>query len=228
MRVAILTGASGGMGFAVARRLGQEGYTLIVNSRDPSQAVKRLEAEGWKVVGVPGDLTEAATAGDLVGMAERMGRLDALFLNYGGPPAKPVLEVMEEGWRRYFELINRSFAAFGALVSAFGWGQGGGGIGGIVFRRRDPSTGRPMLRLWKKAWTFPALGAISAAARSPGGKARGTSTTTPSRGTRGSSWSAPGVLGRRETSFPPTCALPAPPGVGWPTSLPAAGSRRDP
>lgn len=62
MRVAILTGASSGMGFAVARRLGQEGYTLIVNSRDPSQAVKRLEAEGWKVIGVPGDLAEASTA----------------------------------------------------------------------------------------------------------------------------------------------------------------------
>jgi 3-oxoacyl-[acyl-carrier protein] reductase len=105
MRVAILTGASGGMGFAVARRLGQEGYTLIVNSRDPSQAVKRLEAEGWKVVGVPGDLAEAATAEALVGTAERMGRLDALLLNHGGPPVKPLLEIPEEEWRRYFELM---------------------------------------------------------------------------------------------------------------------------
>ncbi len=105
MRVALLTGASSGMGFAVARRMGEEGYSLILNSRDPSEAVRRLEAEGYKVVGVPGDLAEAATAEALLRAAERFGRLDALLLNHGGPPVKPFLEISEEEWRRYFELM---------------------------------------------------------------------------------------------------------------------------
>ncbi|WP_448569560.1 SDR family oxidoreductase [Thermus sp.] len=105
MRVAILTGASSGMGFAVAQRMAREGYVLVVGSRDPSLAVKQLQAMGAKVVGVAGDLAEAATAEALVREAERLGRVDALLLNHGGPPVKPVLEVTEEEWRRYFELM---------------------------------------------------------------------------------------------------------------------------
>jgi 3-oxoacyl-[acyl-carrier protein] reductase len=72
---------------------------------------------------MPGDLTEAATAGDLVGMAERMGRLDALFLNYGGPPVKPVLEVMEKGWRRCFELIKGPLRLSVPLFRRLGGGR---------------------------------------------------------------------------------------------------------
>ena len=105
MRVALLTGASSGMGYAVAERLAQEGYVLILGSRDPSLAVKRLQALGAKVTGVAGDLAEASTAEALVREAERLGRLDALLLNHGGPPVKPLLEVTEEEWRRYFELM---------------------------------------------------------------------------------------------------------------------------
>jgi 3-oxoacyl-[acyl-carrier protein] reductase len=105
MRVAVLTGASGGMGFAVARRLGAEGYALVVNSRDPSLAVRRLEEEGYRAVGVAGDIAEEGTAGRILEAAEGLGRLDALLLNHGGPPVKAFLEVGDEEWRRWYEVM---------------------------------------------------------------------------------------------------------------------------
>ncbi len=58
MSVAILTGASQGIGFAVARRMVQEGYTLIINSRIPERAVALLQSEvpTAQIVAVAGDL----------------------------------------------------------------------------------------------------------------------------------------------------------------------------
>jgi 3-oxoacyl-[acyl-carrier protein] reductase len=105
MRVALLTGASRGIGFAVAHRLAQEGYVLILNSRNPESAVKRLEARGAKVVGIAGDLCKPSTAETLIREAERLGRLDALLLNYGGPPVKPLLEVTDQEWESFFQLM---------------------------------------------------------------------------------------------------------------------------
>jgi len=78
---------------------------LILGSRNPSVAVKQLQAIGAKVVGVAGDLADVTTAEALVREAEQLGRLDALLLNHGGPPVKPLLEITEEEWRRYFDLM---------------------------------------------------------------------------------------------------------------------------
>lgn len=105
MKVAVLTGASSGIGFAVARRLAEEGYVLILGSRRPEEAVDKLQAMGATVVGVAGDLAEEQTARLLIAEAERLGRLDALFLNHGGPPIKSVLEVADEEWESYFRLM---------------------------------------------------------------------------------------------------------------------------
>ncbi|WP_243095092.1 SDR family oxidoreductase [Thermus thalpophilus] len=142
MRVAVLTGASSGMGFAVARRLGAEGYTLVVNSRDPAQAVRRLEAAGYKAVGVAGDLKEEGTARRLVEVAERIGRLDALLLNHGGPPVKAFMEVGEEEWREWFErMVVGPLRLLRLAVPLFRRGGGGRVVAITSFTVKSPYPG---------------------------------------------------------------------------------------
>src|SRR5712691_3729009 len=88
-QVAVLTGASSGIGYAVAQRMAQEGYSLVLGSRHPEQAAEWLKAE-YKidVVPVAGDLGEPETAHALIEVAQRLGRVDALFLKHGGPPVE--------------------------------------------------------------------------------------------------------------------------------------------
>jgi 3-oxoacyl-[acyl-carrier protein] reductase len=91
---------------AVAKRLAQDGYSIVLGSRSPEQAVDKIKKEhGANVVGVAGDLSEAATARALVEAADSLGGLDALLLNHGGPPIKSFMEVSEEDWNFHFQLI---------------------------------------------------------------------------------------------------------------------------
>ncbi|MBT9281830.1 MAG: SDR family oxidoreductase [Hydrogenibacillus schlegelii] len=103
-KVAILTGASRGIGLAVARRMAEEGYRLILNSREPERALASVSA-GAEIVPVAGDLGAPETAARLIEAAERFGRLDALLINHGGPPIKPLVDVTDEEWERFFRLM---------------------------------------------------------------------------------------------------------------------------
>jgi 3-oxoacyl-[acyl-carrier protein] reductase len=105
-RTAILTGASSGIGYAVASVLAADGYKLVLNSREPENAAERLQnTYGSKVVPVPGDISLPETTRSLVEAAQEIGGADALLLNHGGPPVKPFVDVAEEEWEKYFHLI---------------------------------------------------------------------------------------------------------------------------
>ena len=86
-RAALITGGSSGIGLAIARLLGSEGYGLTVSARRPEkleQAVEGLRGEGLDVEGVPANMVNEE---DIVGLAERhrerFGRLDVLVNNAG-------------------------------------------------------------------------------------------------------------------------------------------------
>lgn len=93
-RAALVTGASSGIGLAIADVLGQEGYALTVAARRPEKleaAADGLRVKGYAVQHVAGDLGDEDTINAVVAAhADRYGRLDVLVNNAGvgmGEPA---------------------------------------------------------------------------------------------------------------------------------------------
>jgi NAD(P)-dependent dehydrogenase (short-subunit alcohol dehydrogenase family) len=86
-RAALVTGGSSGIGLAIARALGQDGYKLTVSARRPDkleEAVEGLRGEGLEAVAVPANMTNEDEITSLVeGHRERYGRMDVLINNAG-------------------------------------------------------------------------------------------------------------------------------------------------
>ena len=108
-KVAIVTGASNGIGRAIAERLAQEGATIIVNygkSADKAQqVVPNIEAKGGKAVAVQADMSKVADAGRLVkDTVKEFWRLDILVNNAGMFIYKPLVDMTEEEFDSMFAL----------------------------------------------------------------------------------------------------------------------------
>jgi NAD(P)-dependent dehydrogenase (short-subunit alcohol dehydrogenase family) len=93
--VAIVTGASRGLGRALASALAERGHDLVVDARDPralDQAVAGLHGSG-RVVAVPGDVADPAHRAALVAAALELGGIDLLVNNASalGPSPLPPL-----------------------------------------------------------------------------------------------------------------------------------------
>jgi NAD(P)-dependent dehydrogenase (short-subunit alcohol dehydrogenase family) len=86
-RAAIVTGASSGIGLAIAHVLGEEGYGLTIASRRPEKltaAADELRAKGYDVQEIAGNLGDEDTINGVVAAhQERFGRLDVLVNNAG-------------------------------------------------------------------------------------------------------------------------------------------------
>jgi NAD(P)-dependent dehydrogenase (short-subunit alcohol dehydrogenase family) len=96
-RAAIVTGASSGIGLAIAEVLGEEGYALTVAARRPEkleQAAQGLRDKGFAVEHVAGALgDEAGVKAVVAAHRERYGRLDVLINNAGVGIGAPVAEI---------------------------------------------------------------------------------------------------------------------------------------
>lgn len=105
---ALITGASRGLGLALARRLATEGWTLIIDARG-AEALEAAHAELAKltrVVAIPGDVTDEQHRRALAGAAHEAGGLDVLVNNASilGPSPQPELldyplDILEEVYR---------------------------------------------------------------------------------------------------------------------------------
>ncbi len=107
-KVAVVTAASKGIGFAVAKKLAEEGANLVINSRrkeNLNNAKAELSYTGVKIVSVSGDLKEKETIENIYNAAmENFGKVDILFLNAGGPRPGGFFDVDEKDWRETFEM----------------------------------------------------------------------------------------------------------------------------
>jgi NAD(P)-dependent dehydrogenase (short-subunit alcohol dehydrogenase family) len=107
-RTALITGASRGLGLALARRLAGDGWTLIIDSRGAKdlEAARAELAEQTRVIAIPGDVRSEEHRRALAGVAREAGGLDALVNNASilGPSPQPELldyplDVLEEVYR---------------------------------------------------------------------------------------------------------------------------------
>jgi len=109
-RVAIVTGAGSGIGHAVARRLAEEGASVVVNDLDADaleQLMPHLAGEGHGAV--PGDASDERVAAALAALAhERHGRIDVLVNNVGNMFFKDIEDVTVEEWDRLMAVNLRS------------------------------------------------------------------------------------------------------------------------
>lgn len=101
-QTALVTGASRGIGFAIARRLGQMGARVAICARDPrrlTEASSNLTREGIQNLAVPADVTSAAGVSAIVEAAfKSLGALDILVNNAGIGHFAPVHEFTEADW----------------------------------------------------------------------------------------------------------------------------------
>ena len=109
-KVALVSGASKGLGFAVAKALASEGASVSISSRDEGSieaAAKRIEGEtGSRVIAMAVDVRDkAAIERWIAHAAETFGGIDALMTNSGGPPAGDAVSFDDAAWQDAAELL---------------------------------------------------------------------------------------------------------------------------
>jgi NAD(P)-dependent dehydrogenase (short-subunit alcohol dehydrogenase family) len=96
-RAALVTGGSGGIGLAIARRLGESGYAVTISGRQEEKLIRAAETladEDLKVEAVVADVTSEDAVVDLVAEHKRQwGRLDCLVNNAGIGIGQPVDQI---------------------------------------------------------------------------------------------------------------------------------------
>jgi 3-oxoacyl-[acyl-carrier protein] reductase len=117
---ALITGASRGLGYAVARALANEGVNLAINSRDPegiNSAAQELAGDTqMPVTALPGDVSTPAVPATLIENAvEALGGLDILVTNSGGPPSGKFETFDDETWQ---QAVNLNLLSHVRLIRA--------------------------------------------------------------------------------------------------------------
>lgn len=144
-QVVLVTGASGGIGKAVAEKFAQNGYRVAVhyhNGKERAEALqKQLEQQGCSVMTIQADLRDSMQVQAMIGQIERSwGGVDVLVNNAGVAQQKLFTDITDEEWRNMFaihvdgafycaravlpEMIHRKRGCIINVSSM--WGQTGG------------------------------------------------------------------------------------------------------
>jgi NAD(P)-dependent dehydrogenase (short-subunit alcohol dehydrogenase family) len=105
-KLAIVTGSTGGIGFAIAAALAEEGARVVINGRtqprvDAAMEKLRQRFRGTEFTGIAADLGAAAGVAALI---KEVPNADVLVNNLGIFEVKPFLEIPDEDWQRFFDV----------------------------------------------------------------------------------------------------------------------------
>lgn len=127
-KLALVSGSTAGIGYAIAHRLAREGARVIVNGRGQAgvdAAVERLRAETQGTIeGYAGDLSQAAAAQEVT---QRFPNIAILVNNLGIFEPKAFEDIPDEDWQRFFDVNVLSGVRLARLVlpamKAANWGR---------------------------------------------------------------------------------------------------------
>lgn len=105
-KLAVVSGSTAGIGFAIAAVLAQEGARVVINGRTEARVTTAVEKirqrmKGAELIGVAADLGTAAGVNAFV---KQIPEADILVNNLGIFEAKPFLEIPDADWLRFFEI----------------------------------------------------------------------------------------------------------------------------
>ncbi len=145
-KVAVVTGASKGIGAAIAKSLAAEGASVIVNyassKAGADEVVSSITKSGGKAVAVGGDVSKAAEAQGIVDAAiKNYGKLDILVNNSGVYGFAPIEEITEEHFHKHFN-VNVLGLLLTTQAAVKHLGEGGSiiNIGSLVSRITPPGS----------------------------------------------------------------------------------------
>jgi len=120
-KVAIITGATSGIGFEVAKRLGEDGFTVVLNGRNDevgAEKVAELVAKGITAEYCGFDVTkEDEVASNIKKIGEKYGKIDTLVNNAGGLGGRSKFEVMTTEFYRNVLALNLDSVFFASRAA---------------------------------------------------------------------------------------------------------------